>query len=652
MVTPAQGAPAVAFSLFDYFQKQGLRVVETALKGVLGKAAVYVDQDDHYRQADIQPAWSNLAPPIRLLLRKSHDHWSALFFEIRDRVFSLRNGVVELRPDASLQLAALLRQFYPPNAAPPEAAPPPSVTVIAGPPPKVKEDVAVGIDLGTTYSLVAHLDAQGRPVCIHNSHGDVLTPSAVLFDPDGAIVGKAALHASVSDPDKMAECVKRDMGAKAFRKKINGEDLPPEVISSLILRALKGDAERKLGRPVTKAVITVPAYFEETRRRATMDAGKLAGLDVLDIINEPTAAAIAYGYHLGFLDRGCALQGDKPLRVLVFDLGGGTFDVTIVEIKGTDFTALATDGDVSLGGKDWDERLIALAADRFQAQVQENPRDNAYSLQELSLSAESAKRTLTERKKAAVHINHLGRRLRIEVTRDEFEEATAALVERTRMTSEIVVRQAGVAWADIDRVLLVGGSTRMPAVRRMLRELTGKEPEASLSPDEAVAHGAALYAELLAPRSCGGEPAKFTMTNVNSHSLGVLGRAVSDGRKVNKIVIPRNSPLPRTVTKEFRTYRESQKSVVIKVLEGESDQPEVCTAIGTCAIHDLPAGLPVGWPITVSYTYEANGRLRVAASLKGHDASVTADFERENRLPDDDAEMWAQFIVEEDVPAE
>jgi molecular chaperone DnaK len=641
----------VAFSLFDYFQKQGLRVIEAALKDVVGKAAVYVDQDDHYRQTVIQPAWSHLAPPVRLLLRKSHEHWANLFFEARDRVFNLRSGVVELRPDAAAQLAALLKRFYPPNAAPPEAAPPPSAPAVAGPPLKAKEDVAVGIDLGTTYSLVAHLDAQGRPVCVHNSHGDVLTPSAVLFDPDGAIVGKAALHASVSDPDRIAECVKRDMGQKAYRKKINGEDMPPEVISSLILRALKGDAERKLGRPVTKAVITVPAYFEETRRRATMDAGKLAGLDVLDIINEPTAAAIAYGYHLGFLDRGCSLQGDKPLRVLVFDLGGGTFDVTIVEIQGTDFTALATDGDVNLGGKDWDERLIHLAADRFQAQVQEDPRDNPYSLQELSISAESAKRTLTERKKAAVHINHLGRRLRIEVTRDEFEEATAALTERTRLTTEIVVRQAGLAWADLDRVLLVGGATRMPAIRRMLRELTGKVPEASLSPDEAVAHGAALYAELLAPRP-GGEPAKFTMTNVNSHSLGVLGRAVRDGRKINKILIPRNSPLPRTVTKEFRTYREGQKSVLIKVLEGESEQPEVCTAIGTCAINDLPAGLPVGWPISVSYTYEANGRLHVAASLKGHAASVTADFERENRLPDEDAEMWAQFIAEEDVPEE
>jgi molecular chaperone DnaK len=368
---------------------------------------------------------------------------------------------------------------------------------------------------------------------------------------------------------------------------------------------------------------------------------------VLDIINEPTAAAVAYGYHLGFLDRSCKLAGTKPLRVLVFDLGGGTFDVTIVEITGTDFKALATDGDVQLGGKDWDEQLLNLAAERFRQHVREDLRDNPFTRQELWLACEAAKRTLTERKKAVIHINHLGNRLKVEVTREEFEEATAALLERTRLTTEIVVRQAGLSWADIDRVLLVGGSTRMPMVRRMLRELTGKEPEVSLNPDEAVAHGAALYAELLVPRQQVQQPAPFTMTNVNSHSLGILGSHLETGRKINKILIPKNTPLPATVTKEFKTSRPNQRSVQIKVLEGESDRPEVCTVIGVCAIRDLPPGLPAGWPVKVSYSYEANGRLHVSAQLKGHTASVSADFERENRLPDEDLDMWAHFIEDE-----
>jgi molecular chaperone DnaK len=504
----------------------------------------------------------------------------------------------------------------------------------------------VGIDLGTTYSLIAHVDAQGRPSCIVNGQGDLLTPSVVMFEEDGTIVGKEALMASLTDPDKVAECVKRDMGAKVYRKKINGEYLPPEVISSLILRSLKADAERKLGCTISQAVITVPAYFEETRRRATMDAGRLAGFDVLDIINEPTAAAIAYGYHLGFLDATGKLPSDKPLRVLVFDLGGGTFDVTIVEIQGTAFKALATDGDVHLGGRDWDEQLIQLVTERFKRTLREDPRDNPFTMQELWLSAESAKRTLTERKKATIHINHLGMRLKHDVSREEFETATAALLERTRLTTELVLQETRSTWAEVDRVLLVGGSTRMPMIRRMLRELTGKEPEGTLSPDEAVAHGAALYAELLAPRSDKKDGA-FTVTNVNSHSLGILGKEVSNGRQINKSSIPKNTPLPQTVSKVFRTFRSNQHSVLIKVLEGENERPEVCTAIGTCAIRNLPPELPAGWPIRVSYTYEANGRLHVRAKLKGHAASVSADFEHENHMPDEDLDLWTQYVSEE-----
>jgi molecular chaperone DnaK len=522
----------------------------------------------------------------------------------------------------------------------------------SAPTPAAPTGPVVGIDLGTTYSLIAHLDAQGRPCCIPNAHGELLTPSVVLFEDGGSIVGKEAVRASVEEPEKVAVWVKRDMGEKVYRKRLNGEFLPPEVISSLVLRSLKADAERKIGGSLSKAVITVPAYFEETRRRATMDAGKLAGLDVIDIINEPTAAAIAYGYHLGFLDRGCRLTGDQPLRVLVFDLGGGTFDVTIVEIKGTYFKALATDGDVQLGGKDWDERLLNLVADRFRQQCGTDPREDPVSMQELWLEAEAAKRTLTERKKAALHVNHKGQRQKIEITREEFEEATAALLERTRMTTEIVVRQAGITWQTIDRVLLVGGSTRMPMVKRMLKEKTGKEPEASINPDEAVAHGAALFAELLASRPDAGEgekaaEARFSVTNVNSHSLGILGSDVETGRKINKILIPKNSPLPQKVTKTFQTYKANQRSVLIKVLEGESDRPEACTLIGTCAIRNLPPDLPAGWPVKVRYTYESNGRLHVTARLKGHMAGVSADFERENALPEDDLDLWSHFVEEE-----
>jgi molecular chaperone DnaK len=508
-------------------------------------------------------------------------------------------------------------------------------------------DTAVGIDLGTTYSVIAFLDAHGRPCSIPNAAGDVLTPSVVLFDDGGTVVGKEAVQASALEPEKIAECVKRDMGAKVYRKKINGDHLPPEVISSLILRQLKGDAERRLGS-VHRAVITVPAYFDETRRRATVDAGRMAGLDVLDIINEPTAAAIAYGHQLGFLDQSCRFQGDRPLRVLVFDLGGGTFDVTIVDLRPGAFKALATDGDVCLGGKDWDEKLIDLAAERFRQQFREDPRDNPVSLQELWLAVESAKRTLTERQKAALFVNHLGSRLKVEVTRQEFEEATAALLERTRLTAEIVVRQAGLTWDAIDRVLLVGGATRMPMVVAMMEQLAGKPPDRSVSADEAVAHGAALYADLLAPRQgAGGGPAPFTVTNVSSHSLGILGADPHTGRKRNQVLLPRNTPLPHAVTRTFKTFRPRQRRVLIKVLEGESDRPEACSLVGVCAIRDLPPDLPAGWPICVRYAYEANGRLHVTAHLEGTAAGVSIDFLRANSLPDGDLELWTHYVAQE-----
>jgi molecular chaperone DnaK len=651
-----------------YLQKQGVQVVEASLRHLAGKPPAYATDEVKYRQAVIQPAWEALPPPLRRLLQHQYARWDAFCLALRPGAFEVAGDRLEVRPGAAVRIAALMRRYFsragPGQAAPPQPplalpvnqppAPPPRATPVNLPPASpaaTAADTPVGIDLGTTYSVVAYLDAQGRPCTIPNTCGDLLTPSVVLFDEGAPVVGKEAVLASALEPEKVAECVKRDMGAKVYRKKINGEHLPPEVVSSLILRSVKADAERRLG-PVRRAVITVPAYFDERRRRATMDAGRLAGLEVLDIVNEPTAAAIAYGYQLGFLDRSCRVAGDRPLRVLVFDLGGGTFDVTVVELHDKSFKALATDGDVGLGGKDWDEKLVEIAAERFRQQFREDPRDNPISLQELRLAAEAAKRTLTERAKAPLFVHHLGSRLKVEISRAEFEEATAALLERTRLTTAIVVRQAGLTWEAIDRVLLVGGATRMPMVGRMLAELSGKEPDLSVSADEAVAHGAALYAGLLAPaRGAGAAQVEFSVTNVNSHSLGILGSDPKTGRRHNKILLPKNTPLPRTVSRVFQTYKPDQRQVVITVLEGESDRPEACSRVGECAIRDLPPGLPAGWPVRVSYTYEANGRLHVAAKVKGHAAGVTTDFVRENSLPDEELEAWMRAIERESCEA-
>jgi molecular chaperone DnaK len=628
-----------------YFKNQGLKVVENSLTHVVGKPASYVKDEANYRLHVIQPGWNALPLTIRLLMKGQFTRWDQLYHALWTEVLDWTGPEIQLVPGGAARIAALGQSHL--GGDPPEPVQPvPQAEPVAAEETAALASVAppVGIDLGTTYSVIAYVDAQGRPCTLSNGDGERLTPSVVFFGAEGTVVGKQALQGSALEPERTALCVKRDMGAKSYRHKINGEFMPPEVISSCILRSLKSDAERALGR-VSQAVITVPAYFDETRRRATIDAGKLAGLDVLDIINEPTAAAIAYGYQLGFLDTGCQLVKGESLRVLVYDLGGGTFDVTIVEIGKSDFRALATDGDVYLGGRDWDERLVKIAAERFRSQFRDDPRDNPSSAQELWLAAETAKRTLTERPKATLSVNHLGSRCKIEVSRDEFEQASADLVERTRLTTEIVIRQAGLTLAEIERVLLVGGATRMPMIVRMLVELTGKVPERSISPDEAVAHGAALYAQSLAPTDA--LAPGFSVTDVNAHSLGILGTDPASGKQFNKVLIPKNTPLPHTVVKKFQTFRHGQRAILIKVLEGESDKPILCASIGVCTIGDLPADLPAGWPIEVVYTYQSNGQLSLSAKLKDYDKSISTEFQRENSLPDEDLELWAQVIENE-----
>lgn len=647
-------------------------LVSKLLQTLSGKTADYLLEDARYEKQVIAPAWALMPLPIRMIGR-DRLRWNVFFHMIRQELFEVHDGKIHIRPDMNQKIVGLVGRLFPgksnappvpapppiPGALPPPlagmpSAPPPLASVVPGSipvaplakPPRAAPNplVALGIDLGTTYSLVAHLDAQGRPCCIPNAAGDLLTPSVVLFEEKGDIVvGAVAVQASAMEPFRVADLVKRDMGSKEYHKQINGESLPPEVISSFILKSLKADAERKLG-PITKAVITVPAYFDEPRRRATMDAGRLAGLEVIDILNEPTAAAIAYGHSLGYLDKSGKAAGEKPIKILVFDLGGGTFDVTIVEISGGSFRALATDGDVMLGGKDWDQQLIDHAAELFRHEHRKDPLLNPQSLAELAISTEQAKKTLTERPKASLFVNHLGTRMKVDVTREQFEEMTAPLLARTQTTTEIVIRQAGLNWGDLDRVLLVGGSCRMPQIGLMLETVTGRKPDRVLSLDEAVAHGAALYADLLmhAKRSPD-KAAPFTVTNVNSHSLGIVGRDRKGVRR-NQILLPKNTALPASVSKVFKTHQAHQKSVVVRIVEGESERPDACTPVGTCIIRNLPADLPARWPVEVKYAYEANGRLKVSARLQGRDASVETEFVRENSVSENDLELWSEYV--------
>jgi molecular chaperone DnaK len=629
-------------------QTQGAALIEKALRFALGRAAGSLRDDALYRQRVIDPAWEMMPLPIRLLGRKRL-RWDELLLALRDEAFDTAGGTVALRTDCRAAILRVLGRLPGPAEFGPEAQPPPGAARSVSPQPAAaarpeRSSVAVGIDLGTTFSAVAYLDAAGRPTTVPNSSGNLITPSVVLFGEDGIVVGEEAVQAAALEPERVAVCAKRDMGAKHYRKAVGGERLPPEVISSYILRKLKADAERRLG-PVLHAVITVPAYFDESRRQATVNAGKLAGLSVLDILNEPTAAAIAFGYQEGFLARGGAGTGGKPTRLLVYDLGGGTFDVTVMEISGDHFRAVATDGDVQLGGRDWDEKLVNLVAERFIAQHREDPRWNPESLYDLYRAAEQAKRTLSERDRAILVVSHVGTRFKTTVTREEFEEATRPLLERTRATTEIMLLQSGLSWADIDRLLLVGGSSRMPMVVRMLRELTGKEPDRSVSPDEAVAQGAALYADLIMKkRWLGNGHTSFSVVNVNSHSLGVVGREPATGRRVNSVLIGKNSPLPARVTKRFKTARDGQRSLVVRVVEGESEQPEACTAVGQFVVRDLPPDLPAGWPVEVSYRYEENGCLRVSARLVGHKVKAATEFVRDNSLSEGDLLLWGQRL--------
>jgi len=501
----------------------------------------------------------------------------------------------------------------------------------------------VGIDLGTTYSLVAFLDAAGRPTTVPNSWGDLLTPSAVFCDDDAIVVGKEAIKNAALAPDRYAECFKRDMGGMTFRQKIHGLNVPPEVLSAFVLERLKKDAEQRLG-PIREAVVTVPAFFDENRRKATQDAGRLAGLEVLDIINEPTAAAVAYGYHCGLLD--CETRtANGPQQVLVYDLGGGTFDVSILRIEGSRFQALATDGDVLLGGKDFDQRLVNHLAERFLAVHGVDPRSDPQDATQLWFDAQEAKHSLSERSKTTMLCFHAGIRMRIEVTRDEFQELTRDLVERTEMTASLVVKQAGLDWSRIDRILLVGGSSRMPMVRDMLRRISGKEPDCSQSPDEAVAHGAAIYAGMLMRRGSASEKLTCELINVSSHSLGVVGIHKQTKEKTNVVLIPKNTALPCRAVRNFRTARDNQHSVCVSVVEGESHRPEDCISLGECVVRDLPSGLPQGTPIEVEYSYAANGRISVSARVPAIRQSARVDILRDQARHLEDLDAWRKKLL-------
>ena len=499
----------------------------------------------------------------------------------------------------------------------------------------------VGIDLGTTFSVVAYLDRSGKPQTAYNLEGDLSTPSVVYFDVEEVVVGKEAVKAAVYEPEAIIQAVKREMGKPFCDKAIRGAKLPPEVVQAAILRKLRHDAATKLGE-VTDAVVTVPAFFNEPRRKATMDAGRLAGLRVRDIINEPTAAAIAYGVHAGFV----SLSGEarQPETILVYDLGGGTFDVTLMEIEGPRYTAIATDGDVQLGGIDWDRRIVDLVADNFREQHGIDPRKDQVALQTLMQEAEDAKRALSTRTSVTIRFAHRDCRAHVSITREEFEALTSDLLERTIFTVERLLRSAQRDWNSLTRILLVGGSTRMPMVQAALESTSGMKVDRSMSPDEAVAHGAALFAAFL-DQGGRANDRSLAVKNVNSHDLGVLGVEKETGMNRRRIMIPRNTTLPARSKSKFVTHRDNQQRVVVHVIEGGDDSGNNATAIGKCVVTNLPPNLPAKSPVIVQFFYGNNGRLSVKASLPdvGNESSVT--IERASGMSEDALQQWEERIA-------
>ena len=457
---------------------------------------------------------------------------------------------------------------------------------------------AVGIDLGTTNSVVAVLEG-GDPIVIANAEGSRTTPSVVAFAKDGEVlVGEVAKRQAITNPDRTIRSVKRHIGT-GWSQAIDDKDYTPQEISSRVLQKLKRDAEAYLGTPVTKAVVTVPAYFDDAQRTATKEAGQIAGLEVLRIINEPTAAALAYG-----LDKEGADQ-----TILVFDLGGGTFDVSILEIGDGVFEVKATHGDTALGGDDWDEAVIEWIVTKFKNDHGVDLSLDPMAVQRLKEAAEKAKVELSQVQQTQVNLPFVTAtsegplHLDYSLSRSKFQELTADLLKRCRTPFEQAIADAGVSKGKIDHVILVGGSTRMPAVVDLVTEISGSEPSKNVNPDEVVAIGAAVQAGVLV-----GEVKDVLLLDVTPLSLGIETKG-----GVMTRLIERNTTIPIQRSEVFTTAEDNQPSVEIHVLQGERDMSQFNKTLGKFQLVDIPPA-PRGMPqIEVTFDIDANGIVHVAA---------------------------------------
>jgi molecular chaperone DnaK len=523
---------------------------------------------------------------------------------------------------------------------------------------KLLDGQTVGIDLGTTYSGVAQLNESGVPISLKNAEGQTTTSSVLLLGEGGQIlVGPPFARLAVEDPNRIVQAVKREMGNQGFYKIYQNKKLTSEFLSALILKKLVQDAEQQIGQ-IANAVITVPYYFNDICRKATQDAGRIAGLNVIDILNEPTAATLAYAWIKGELGRHDL--DDKEKAIMVYDLGGGTFDVTLVRYSPTHFRVVATDGDVRLGGLDWSGRVVDHVSEQFLQRFGVDPRKDPEAKLQLSQACEAAKRGLSTAASVPIHFTHKNKTLSVTLTRGDFERMTADLLQRTRDTFELVLQQGNVTPQEVDEVLLVGGSTHMPAVGRMLSDVCGRPPSRALDPEAAVAQGAAIHAAILEARATGeaGRMGKavlkrlrsVTTRDVNSHSLGVeITDLQNPGQKRNHIMIPRNTPVPNRVVQRFVTTVANPRAIHVRLLEGEAADVDACSQIGDFRVIGLPASLPAGSPVELTYSYDASGRIHAAAKELVGNTIATAEIVRDSGLNDAGLEAFKSLAEEYSV---
>ncbi|WP_274651945.1 molecular chaperone DnaK [Paenibacillus humicola] len=493
----------------------------------------------------------------------------------------------------------------------------------------------IGIDLGTTNSCVAVMEG-GEAVVIPNPEGSRTTPSVVGFKKDGErIVGESAKRQAITNPDRTVISIKRHMGTN-HKETIDGKEYSPQEISAMILQKLKSDAEAYLGQTVTQAVITVPAYFNDSQRQATKDAGKIAGLEVLRIVNEPTAAALAYG-----------LEKSEDQTILVYDLGGGTFDVSILELGDGFFEVKATSGDNRLGGDDFDQVIIDYLAGEFNKEHGIDLRKDKAAVQRLKDAAEKAKKELSGVLTTTISlpfitmVDGVPQHLEMNLTRAKFEELSAPLVERTLGPTRQALSDAGLSSGDIDKVVLVGGSTRIPAVQDAIKKLIGKEPHKGVNPDEVVALGAAVQAGVLT-----GDVKDVVLLDVTPLSLGI-----ETAGGVSTRMIERNTTIPTSKSQVFSTYADNQPSVEIHVLQGERQMAADNKTLGRFMLGDIPLA-PRGVPqIEVTFDIDANGIVNVSALDKGTGKSQKITITSSSGLSDQEIDRMmkdAELHAEED----